>query len=91
MMTNEMHEEEYLELFSNAAPKIKAPAAVSNTEAIIDDDSDKDATVRKHISIKVRQSDLDSLKKEAEKRGLRYQSLINSILHQYVTGRLKPI
>jgi predicted DNA binding CopG/RHH family protein len=90
-MTNEMPEEEYLELFSNAAPKIKAPAAVNNTENVIEDDSDKDATVRKHISIKVRQSDLDSLKKEAEKRGLRYQSLINSILHQYVTGRLRPV
>ena len=89
-MTNEMPQEEYLELFSNAIPKIKAPGAVNNTE-VIDDDSDKEATVRKHISIKVRQSDLDSLKKEAEKRGLRYQSLINSILHQYVTGRLKSV
>lgn len=89
-MTNEMHEEEYLELFSDATPKIKAPAAINNND-VIEDENDKDISVRKHISIKVRQSDLDSLKKEAEKRGLRYQSLINSILHQYVTGRLKPV
>lgn len=49
------------------------------------------ARERQHISIKVPQEDLALLKAEAEKKGLRYQSLINSILHQYVTGRLKPI
>lgn len=44
---------------------------------------------RKMISIKIRESDLEFLKKEADKKGLRYQSLINSVLHQYVEGHLK--
>ncbi len=46
---------------------------------------------RQHISIKVPEDDLNLLKEEAEKQGLRYQSLINSILHQYITGRLKAV
>lgn len=80
--------EEFLELFSNSKPKITTPA-INNP--VLEEENDEGSALRKHISIKVRQSDLESLKKEAEKRGLRYQSLINSILHQYVTGRLKAI
>ena len=49
----------------------------------------KPETERQHISIKVRKTDLKLLKQEAEKQGLKYQSLINSILHQYVHGHLK--
>lgn len=44
---------------------------------------------RKLISIRIKEEDLNSLKSEAKKKGLGYQSLINSILHQYVTGQLK--
>lgn len=80
--------EEYLELFSNATKKLSNPTL---NNQLLEDDGDSGATIRKHISIKVRQTDLESLKKEAEKRGLRYQSLINSILHQYVTGRLRSV
>lgn len=46
---------------------------------------------RKMISIKVPELDLELLKVQAEKQGLRYQSLINSILHQYVMGHLKSV
>jgi uncharacterized protein (DUF4415 family) len=86
-MIDELNNEEYLELFSNTPNKSILPPPVIDADP--DDESDSTSATRKHISIKVRQSDLDALKKEAEKRGLRYQSLINSILHQYVTGRLK--
>jgi predicted DNA binding CopG/RHH family protein len=78
--------EEYLELFSESASKLKFDPI--DTLAI-EEDAEGTSTLRKHISIKLRQTDLDALKKEAERRGLRYQSLINSILHQYVTGHLK--
>lgn len=44
---------------------------------------------RKMISIKVRVDDLEVFKEEAEKKGLKYQALINSVLHQYATGHLK--
>jgi predicted DNA binding CopG/RHH family protein len=38
---------------------------------------------RKRISIMVRERDLEKLKAKAEKLGMPYQTLINSILHQY--------
>lgn len=38
---------------------------------------------RKRISIMVRERDLERLKAKAQKLGLPYQTLINSILHQY--------
>lgn len=46
---------------------------------------------RQHISIKIPQDDLKLLKEEAERKGLRYQSLINSVLHQYVMGHLVEV
>jgi predicted DNA binding CopG/RHH family protein len=38
---------------------------------------------RKRISIMVRERDLEKLKAKAAKLGMPYQTLINSILHQY--------
>lgn len=84
MIATMSKDEEFLELFSDTNKKAKTPENPTEQE----EDASTPA-IRKHISIKIRQHDLDALKKEAEKRGLRYQSLINSILHQYVTGRLK--
>lgn len=40
---------------------------------------------RKRNSISVPERDLMLLKKRAEKEGMPYQTLINSILHKYVT------
>jgi predicted DNA binding CopG/RHH family protein len=40
-------------------------------------------TKRKRISIMVRERDLEKLKAKAAKLGMPYQTLINSILHQY--------
>jgi predicted DNA binding CopG/RHH family protein len=45
---------------------------------------------RKMISIKVRVDDLEAFKAEAERKGLKYQALINSVLHQYAQGHFKP-
>ncbi len=42
---------------------------------------------RKAISIKVLESDLELLKAKALKDGMPYQTLINSILHKYVTNQ----
>ncbi|MCB1460779.1 MAG: DNA-binding protein [Nitratireductor sp.] len=38
---------------------------------------------RKRISIMMRNSDIEKLKAKAEKLGMPYQTLINSVLHQY--------
>lgn len=43
----------------------------------------------KRISIRISGRDLDRLRKRALKEGLPYQTLIASILHKYVDGRLQ--
>ncbi len=41
------------------------------------------------INIRLSNADLSTLKYRAAKQGLPYQTLIASVLHQYVTGQLK--
>lgn len=50
-------------------------------------------TKRKAISLKVLESDIERYKAKALVEGMPYQTLINSILHKYITGQLvnKPI
>ncbi len=45
-------------------------------------------TKRKAIHIKVLESDLERLKAKALAEGMPYQTLLNSVLHKYVTGQL---
>jgi predicted DNA binding CopG/RHH family protein len=40
------------------------------------------------ISLRITEFDLNMLKKRAEKEGMPYQTLINTILHKYVTEQL---
>jgi len=43
---------------------------------------------RTPISIKLNANDLAGIKKEAIRLGIPYQTLINSVLHRFVTGEL---
>ncbi len=43
---------------------------------------------RKAINIKVLESDIERFKAKAMSEGMPYQTLINSILHKYITGQL---
>jgi len=43
---------------------------------------------RKAINIKVLESDIERFKVKALSEGMPYQTLINSILHKYITGQL---
>lgn len=45
----------------------------------------------KNINIRMSIDVLSDLKQKALEEGLPYQTLIGSILHKYVTGRLKPV
>lgn len=47
--------------------------------------------IKKPVSMRLGQHDLDQLKILASKQGLQYQSLIGSILHRYVMGTLVDI
>ena len=42
----------------------------------------------RNINIRIREQDLDLLKKRAEEEGVPYQTLISSVLHKYVSERL---
>jgi predicted DNA binding CopG/RHH family protein len=41
------------------------------------------------INIRISSRDLDALRKRALREGIPYQTLVTSILHKYVDGRLK--
>ena len=49
------------------------------------------ATLRKEKRVNIRMSrrDLDSLQMRAVEEGLPYQTLISSVLHKYISGKLK--
>ncbi|MCK4777045.1 MAG: hypothetical protein KAS39_01635, partial [Actinomycetia bacterium] len=43
---------------------------------------------RKAITLRLKQSDLEKIKVQAEKEGIPYQTFISSILHKYITHQL---
>lgn len=50
------------------------------------------ATFRKdrRVNVRISSRDLDALRKHALSEGIPYQTLISSVLHRYVEGRLRP-
>ena len=48
----------------------------------------KRARKNKSISLRISSYDLDKLKEKAERVGIPYQTLINSVLHKYVSNQL---
>lgn len=46
------------------------------------------ARKNKSISLRISNYDLDKIKEKAEKVGIPYQTLINSVLHKYVSNQL---
>ena len=40
------------------------------------------------MNIRIAPSELAQIKAKAEREGLRYQTLVKSVLHKYVTGQL---
>lgn len=45
----------------------------------------------KNINIRISENDLESIKLQAAKEGLPYQTLIGSLIHKYATGLLKEV
>ncbi|MBN2000042.1 BrnA antitoxin family protein [candidate division KSB1 bacterium] len=46
------------------------------------------ARKNKSISLRISSYDLEKLKEKAQNEGIPYQTLINSILHKYITNQL---
>jgi len=44
---------------------------------------------KKQISINMKQSDLDFIKQRANDIGISYQNIIQALVHNYTTGKLK--
>ncbi len=44
---------------------------------------------KKQISINIKQSDLDFIKQRANDIGISYQNIIQALVHNYSTGKLK--
>jgi len=40
------------------------------------------------MNIRINRTDLDKIKERAAREGLKYQSLVKSVLHKYITGQL---
>jgi len=40
------------------------------------------------MNIRIERSELERIKRQAKREGLRYQTLIKSVLHKYITGQL---
>jgi predicted DNA binding CopG/RHH family protein len=88
MMKLEAYEKELLELdeagkiqFTKVDTKEKSALMAAARETLQKD---------KRINIRMSGRDLLSLKRKANRFGMPYQTLISSILHQYVSGDLKP-
>lgn len=43
------------------------------------------------INVRIPKRDVDALKTKAMEEGLPYQTLVTSILHKYVTGKLQEV
>ena len=48
-------------------------------------------TARKAITLRLQTRDIERLKKIARQRGLPYQTLVTSVLHQFANGDLKEV
>jgi predicted DNA binding CopG/RHH family protein len=70
-------EDQIDEFVSISEPERKA------IESVIDH-----ANQKRSVTLRLKNSDLERLKDEARKEGIPYQTLINSIVHKYVTNRL---
>lgn len=46
---------------------------------------------RARINIRISDRDLEAIKLKAVEEGVPYQTLITSILHKYITGKIKPL
>ena len=87
-MKLDAYEKELLELdeawkiqFTKVDPKEKSALMAAARESLRKD---------KRINIRMSGRDLLYLKRKANRFGMPYQTLISSILHQYVSGDLKP-
>ena len=85
MMYSDQEEQEIVDYIENSNPQ-----SVSDKSTKIDAIQSAvkaKYNQRKTISIKVLENDLELLKARALKEGIPYQTLLNSIIHKYVSNQ----
>ena len=87
-MKLDAYERELLELDESGKISLNPIDAIEKSTLI--DAARKTLQKDKRINIRMSGRDLLSLKRKANRFGIPYQTLISSILHQYVSGDLKP-
>ncbi|MCD8482045.1 MAG: hypothetical protein LR015_04840 [Verrucomicrobia bacterium] len=82
------YEKELLELEEKGLIESSVPSTVERKALM----SAAKQTLQKDMRINIRISsrDLISLKRKANRVGMPYQTLISSVLHQYISGAIKP-
>ena len=86
-MSNKLskEEKEILESFENDEwESVATPASLAKYKAAAKNTFKKD----KRVNIRISEKDLELLQERALIEGLPYQTLMSSVLHKYVTGRL---
>ena len=88
MTKNKLDKEEknILDSFNKGEWKsVKRSKKLKNFQALAE------STIKKNlrVSVNISKRDFDELQKKAIKEGIPYQTLISSILHKYVSGRLR--
>lgn len=63
-------------------------AVNSGEYRMLSDDEAKEvlAPVAKNVTIRMKTRDIDGMKAKAARMGLNYQTLINTLVHRYLTG-----
>jgi len=86
-MNNRLNKEEkkLLESYENDEwVSISSPSAIAKYKAAAKSTFKKD----KRVNIRISEMDLELIQERALIEGLPYQTLMSSVLHKYVTGRL---
>ena len=88
MKKSDYHDEELeiVDFMENAIPQsvVNLNEAVKQLKVSVKAKTSK----RKAINLRLLESDLESIKTEAIREGIPYQTLIGSILHKYIKGNL---
>ena len=62
--------------------------SISDDELLSIKNEIKESAKQRQISLKITNSDLESVKARASEKGLKYQSVIKALIHQYATGKI---
>ena len=66
--------------------KLKAP--LKKEQKLLGDAAKRYLQNETKMNIRIERSELEKIKRQAKREGLKYQTLIKSVLHKYVTGQL---